>query len=84
MAKAKSRPADLLDRRQRVAAAMIALAVAYPVDMRQFSLLMKDVTKIAPDGISVEELELSSDRLGMLRKAREVLDEMINWLEGNF
>lgn len=67
---------DLLDRRQRVAAAILLHAVDLPQEMSAYAQLSLTAAKVCP-GLNVSEAFTGQPRRVMLERARELIDEML-------
>ncbi len=68
---------DLLDRRQRVAAAAILTAVDFPVPMMDHGLLMKEASRVGPPKMGVAEVGIGKGRRAQLELARDLINEML-------
>jgi hypothetical protein len=68
---------DLLDRRQRVAAAALIIAVDFPVPMHEHGELLKLAGKVAPRNMGAQEAGIGKGRRAGLELARGLIDEML-------
>jgi len=67
--------ADLIDRRQRLAAALLLSAVELPADASNVALLWMVAARVCP-GVTVAELALGHRRAA-LERARELVEELL-------
>ncbi len=67
-----------IDRRQRVVAALMLVAIDLPQPMGEFAILMLEASKVCP-GIKADELPNmdSRGRRRCLARARDLIDEML-------
>jgi hypothetical protein len=72
--------ADLVDRRQRQAAAILLSAITLPAPAHAVASLWLRAAEVCP-GISAEEVCLAGSRVGALRFARDLIDDVIAELE---
>lgn len=72
---------DLLDRRQRVAAAILLTAVNLPANMDALGRLALAAADVCP-GIDVGEIKFGQGLRTGLLSARALIDEMLTEMEG--
>lgn len=68
--------ADLLDPRQRLAAALCLSAIDLPAELGAWARQGLEAASVCP-GVTVDQLRVNSRREALLR-ARELLDELIS------
>ena len=68
--------ADLLDRRQRLAAALCLAAIDLPAEMDAWGRQLKQASSVCP-GVTIGEIPTKSRREA-LTKARDILNELIS------
>jgi len=71
----RSGPHDLLDRRQRLAAAALLAAVDLPQNLTDMARVWAEAAKVCR-GVTIDQLSLNSRRHALL-KARGLIDEML-------
>lgn len=67
---------DPLDRRQRVAAAILMSAVDLPQPLPEFSQLCLKAARLAP-GLSVQDAMVGQGRRACLEQARDLINAML-------
>ncbi|MDR3513761.1 MAG: hypothetical protein P4L73_19160 [Caulobacteraceae bacterium] len=70
----RTRP-DLLDRRQRLAAALLLSAIDLPQEMAAVARLWREAARVCP-GVNVGEMRLGDCR-GALVAARDLIDQLL-------
>jgi hypothetical protein len=69
------RRGDLLDRRQRLAAAALLMAFDLPAEMSGAGEQMREAAEVCP-GLTVDEVPIG-DRCAALLRAKQLIDELV-------
>lgn len=69
---------DLIDIRQRLAAATILLAVDFPAEMSAYSKLMRLAGQIVGNKVGIHELKMGKGRRRALEHARDLINAMLS------
>lgn len=67
---------DLLDRRQRLAAAILLSAIDLPAPLPAYAQHALEAAKVCP-GLNVAEAAFGAGRVAGLLKARDLVDELL-------
>jgi hypothetical protein len=67
---------DLLDRRQREAAALLLSAIDLPANLTAWALQIKQAARVCP-GVTINQVQIGNRR-GCLIQARGLIDEMLS------